>query len=270
MCRSASIFWAVLAWSASEIAAPQKTTQYILRLKQEPCILLMDSFKDGRRNHCTCVMILLPSAFEALCQDEILLNIVLETSARHKDFKRIEWTVDLFEKSNMRPSTPTYGSLIKAYGMLKCPEKCWAAWKQMTEMRGLKPTHIVIGCMLDALVCNGLIDDAERIFEEHAHPPNMILRLRANIKSLLRYVCTERFLLIFRTSRYSILFKGFAATNQPTRIWAFCTLHTQAVFCWFHHFSGLLLIVFHVPLSPVEKNKERWLCGDKCVHRASR
>jgi pentatricopeptide repeat protein len=75
----------------------------------------------------------------------------------------------------MSPSTPTYGSLIKAYGMLKRPKKCWQMWKEMTELRGLKPTDIVIGCMLDALVCNSLVDDAEQIFAEQSYPPNVIL-----------------------------------------------------------------------------------------------
>ena len=32
------------------------------------------------------------------------------------------------EQSNLRPSVPTYGSIIKAYANLKCPEKCWHYW----------------------------------------------------------------------------------------------------------------------------------------------
>ena len=103
------------------------------------------------------------------------MNIVLETTARNKEFKRLEWILQSFETSKMRPSTATYGSLIKAYGMLKRPKKCWQMWKEMTELRGLKPTDIVIGCMLDALVCNSLVDDAEQIFAEQSYPPNVIL-----------------------------------------------------------------------------------------------
>lgn len=126
-----------------------------------------------------------------LCQDEILLNIVIETTCRHRDFKRIEWIVQSFETSIMRPSTPTYGSLIKAYGLLKRPKKCWQMWKEMTELRGLKPTDIAIGCMLDALVCNSLVDDAEQIFAEQSYPPNVIL--------------------------YSIIFKGLSCSHRPKR-----------------------------------------------------
>ena len=114
---------------------------------------------------------------EDICQDEILLNTVLETCTRHRETKRLESMLCLFEKSKLRPSTPTYGSIIKAYGTLRCPEKCWAYWREMIDQRGLKPTHIVIGCMLDALVSNGLVDDAERLFAEYdSSPPNMVLQ----------------------------------------------------------------------------------------------
>lgn len=114
---------------------------------------------------------------EDLCQDEILLNIVLETGIRHKELKRMNGILEAFEQSKIRPSTPTYGSLIKAYGIMKRPDRCWEIWKEMTDQRGLTPTHIVIGCMLDALVCNGLVDDAERIFYEYSTAPNVILHL---------------------------------------------------------------------------------------------
>ncbi|CAL1131864.1 unnamed protein product [Cladocopium goreaui] len=147
--------------------------------------------KDTPPGHAQKCFDLLGRSGVELCQDEILLNIVLETSARNKDFKRIEWTLECFETSKMSPSTPTYGSLIKAYGMLKRPKKCWQMWKEMTELRGLKPTDIVIGCMLDALVCNSLVDDAEQIFAEQSYPPNVIL--------------------------YSIIFKGLSCSHRPKR-----------------------------------------------------
>lgn len=93
------------------------------------------------------------------------MNIVLETTIRHKDFERIKWTLDRFEESKLRPGTPTYGSLIKACGILKRVKQCCKLWNEMTQLRGLQPTQIVVGCMLDALVCNGLVD-AEQIFYE--------------------------------------------------------------------------------------------------------
>ena len=63
---------------------------------------------------------------EELWQDEILLNIVLETTARNKEFKRLEWILQSFETSKMRPSTATYGSLIKAYGNVEASKEVLA------------------------------------------------------------------------------------------------------------------------------------------------
>ncbi|CAJ1330637.1 unnamed protein product [Effrenium voratum] len=151
----------------------------------------LKKIKGGHSHVARCFALLDRSGVD-ICQDEILLNTVLETCTRHRETKRLESMLCLFEKSKLRPSTPTYGSIIKAYGTLRCPEKCWAYWREMIDQRGLKPTHIVIGCMLDALVSNGLVDDAERLFAEYdSSPPNMVL--------------------------YSILFKGFANTHQPQR-----------------------------------------------------
>ena len=89
----------------------------------------------------------------------------------------------------MRPSVPTYGSIIKAYANLKCPDKCWHYWnaarlslpgcggfvspplavrfgsQEMQGQRGLEPNDIVYGCMLDALVCNGQVDEAVQLFD---------------------------------------------------------------------------------------------------------
>jgi len=125
------------------------------------------------------------------CSDEILMNTVLETYIRHKEFRRLETLLHKFEQSNLRPSVPTYGSIIKAYANLKCPEKCWHYWNEMQGQRGLEPNDIVYGCMLDALVCNGQVDEAVQLFEKSNLKPNAVL-------------C-------------SILVKGFTTTGQSKR-----------------------------------------------------
>merc|ERR1719272_1811851 len=55
------------------------------------------------------------------------------------------------------------------------------------------PNHIVFGCMLDALVCNSLVDEAVTIFEEWKSrvPPTTVI--------------------------YSTLAKGFLTTNQASK-----------------------------------------------------
>eukprot|EP00441_Pelagodinium_beii_P026001 CAMPEP_0197650912 /NCGR_PEP_ID=MMETSP1338-20131121/31235_1 /TAXON_ID=43686 ORGANISM="Pelagodinium beii, Strain RCC1491" /NCGR_SAMPLE_ID=MMETSP1338 /ASSEMBLY_ACC=CAM_ASM_000754 /LENGTH=1040 /DNA_ID=CAMNT_0043225425 /DNA_START=139 /DNA_END=3261 /DNA_ORIENTATION=+ len=125
------------------------------------------------------------------CSDEILMNTVLETCTKHRDYDRMESLLVRFEKSNLRPAVPTYGSIIKAFSSLKRPEKCWQYWEDMQNQRGLVPNDIVFGCMLDALVCNGLVEQAVELFQQTPLTKNAVL--------------------------YSILIKGFANSQQPGR-----------------------------------------------------
>lgn len=127
-----------------------------------------------------------------ICVDEILFNSLLETCFRHKFTQRVEDVIAKYERSRMQPSISTYGSIIKAYSTLRKPDKCWQTWNDLVHQRGLEPTHIVYGCMLDALVCNGRIDEAVDLFEKcESASSNLVL-------------C-------------SILLKGFALSYQPKR-----------------------------------------------------
>jgi len=108
---------------------------------------------------------LLDDAKVDVCSDEILLNSVLETCIRHQEVRRLESIMHDFSKSRLRVSVSTYGSLIKASSTLKNLAQCWAYWQKIVE-RGLEPTAIVTGCMLDALVCNGEVDQAVELLQE--------------------------------------------------------------------------------------------------------
>jgi len=130
-----------------------------------------------------------------VCSDEILLNSVLETCIRHQETRRLEGVIASFAKSKIRASVSTYGSLIKACSTLKNLPQCWAYWHRMQE-RGLEPTAVVLGCMLDALVCNRELEQAVELLDEckKTITPNAIM--------------------------YSTIIKGFAATGQYTRAMA--------------------------------------------------
>jgi len=95
----------------------------------------------------------------------------------------------------MKPSVPTYGSIIKAYACLKRVDKCWHYWEEMQGQRGLQPNEIVFGCMLDALVSNGQVEEAVELFNQAKLKPNAV-------------VC-------------SILIKGFSNSQQPQRAMQF-------------------------------------------------
>lgn len=144
----------------------------------------------GSKDAQKCLEFLDRSSIEP-CSDEILMNTVLETYIQLKDHRRLDLLLQSFEETSMRPSVPTYGSIIKAYACLKRIDKCWYYWEQMQGQRGLQPTDIVFGCMLDALVSNGQVEEAVNLFEKANLKPNPVL-------------C-------------SILIKGFSNSQQPAR-----------------------------------------------------
>jgi len=128
-----------------------------------------------------------------ICSDEILLNTVLETCIRHRECRRLEGVLAAYSRCSLRPSVHTYGSLIKACSTLRRLDRCWELWKEMEEVRGMEPNEIVLGCMLDALVCNNGIEDAVELFWgwKGRLQPNTVL--------------------------YSTLIKGFANAHQSDR-----------------------------------------------------
>lgn len=157
--------------------------------------ILMKALKRSKnaRDHVAKALELLDRSGLDVFADDILLNAVLETCIRHRELQRLESIVSIFSQSNHRPSVQTYAALIKAHGTLKQIEKCHHLWYDMTEQRAMMPTDIVLGCMLDALVCNDSIDDAMTLFNtwKERVPPNTVM--------------------------YSTIIKGLANTRQSSR-----------------------------------------------------
>lgn len=128
-----------------------------------------------------------------VCSDEILFNVVLDTCVRHRHMRRLESTVTAFTKSNLRPSVHTYGSLVKACSTLKWFEQCRDLWSTMVDQYAMEPNEVVLGCMLDALVSSGDVEDAVSLMKEwkDKFPPNTVM--------------------------FSTIIKGFATTRQASR-----------------------------------------------------
>merc|ERR1719217_127717 len=94
-------------------------------------------------------------------------------------------------------TAPTYGSMIKAYGRAKDIERVRELWNEMRR-RHVTPTSITLGCMVDALVNNGLQEEAFELVRE--------IREESEYSDILNTVI------------YSTLLKGFAQTRQPGRV----------------------------------------------------
>merc|ERR1719313_64480 len=89
--------------------------------------------------------------------------------------------------------------MIKAYGQARDIERMWELWHEM-EKRQVKPTAVTIGCMIDALVKNGCVEDAWNLVHD--------LLSDATRKALVNNIM------------YSTILKGFAMTKQTERLFA--------------------------------------------------
>jgi pentatricopeptide repeat protein len=102
-----------------------------------------------------------------VCCEEVLLNTALDACMKHGEHRRLEGLLDKMKaKPGMQLASHTYASLIKATGTLKNVERCRQLWQQMTEERGILPTDVALGCMMDALVCNKAVSESVALFRK--------------------------------------------------------------------------------------------------------
>merc|ERR1719221_1523304 len=114
--------------------------------------ILMKLVKRSRSSwHASRVFEFLDRSGIDVCSDEILLNSIMEACIRYHEHGRLKRVLASFAASPLLPAVPTYGTLIKAAGVLQNMGQCWEYWRRI-EQRGLVPNDVVLGCMLDALV----------------------------------------------------------------------------------------------------------------------
>merc|ERR1712159_720258 len=92
--------------------------------------------------------------------DEVLLSLVIEACIRIGQLDLLSKKMRQYASQGglVALTAPTYGSMIKAYGQARDVERLWELWEEMTR-REVKPTAITLGCMIDALVKNGCVED---------------------------------------------------------------------------------------------------------------
>jgi len=131
--------------------------------------------------------------------DEVLFASVIEACVRIGQLDLLSAKLQQYAaKGGLAGLTaPTYGSMIKAYGRARDIERVRELWGEMRR-RNVRPTSITLGCMVDALVCNGYPEDALDLVRE----------IRADEQSRD----------ILNTVIYSTLLKGFAQSKQPERV----------------------------------------------------
>lgn len=100
------------------------------------------------------------------CSDEVMLTTVVDACVWHKEFSRVERILESYFASRLVPTVPVYPSLIKASKCIKRMDLVWRLWREVVEDRELKPSVILFGSMLDALVCDGSTEKAFELFQE--------------------------------------------------------------------------------------------------------
>merc|ERR1719335_27116 len=133
--------------------------------------------------------------------DEVLFSSVIEACLRVGQLDLLSRQMQKYARQGglVALSAPTYGSMIKAYGQARDLERMWKLWHEM-EKRQVKPTAVTIGCMIDALVKNGCVEDAWHLVHDLLSDPTR--------KALVNNII------------YSTILKGFAMTKQTERLFA--------------------------------------------------
>jgi len=93
--------------------------------------------------------------------DDVLLSSVVEGCVRLRRMDLLSTVMARFQGagSALKLTATSYGSLIKAYGQAGEVARVRELWQQMSE-REVKATSVTLGCMVDALVTNGCVEDA--------------------------------------------------------------------------------------------------------------
>merc|ERR1719335_1759249 len=133
--------------------------------------------------------------------DEVLFSSVIEACLRVGQLDLLSRQMQKYARQGglLALSAPTYGSMIKAYGQAHDVERMWELWYEM-EKRQVNPTAVTIGCMIDALVKNGCVEDAWHLVHDLLSDPAR----RGLVNNIM----------------YSTILKGFAITKQTERLFA--------------------------------------------------
>jgi len=112
------------------------------------------------QSFCRNVLRMLDSTAVDVTSDEIVLTVVLDALVRLKDYKRLHTIVRKVKTMKSFPPVATINTIIKAMSSLKRIDDVMELWHELTEVRALEPNEISLGCVVDACVSNGRVEEA--------------------------------------------------------------------------------------------------------------
>jgi len=101
------------------------------------------------------------------------------------------------KNKNGSANAATFGSMIKIHGQNQDVKQIWSTWYSMRE-KGVTPSSVTMGCMVEALISAGAPDDAASLVHD----------------------ISEEELPILNTVIYSSIIKGFAQVKKPEKCFA--------------------------------------------------
>jgi len=164
------------------------------------CSILLKSVQSGRRGLDVNRALTAMEEMEDK-MDEVLLSSSLEACIRASRGDLLQSQLKKYwEQERVSVvGAPTFGSIIRAYGVIHDVEGACRAWREMRK-RGIVPTSITLGCALETLACNQQPDLAHQLIRE--------VLAEAETQHLVNAV------------NYCSVLKGFSHQKRFDRVWA--------------------------------------------------
>eukprot|EP00747_Dinoflagellata_sp_TGD_P161555 gnl/TRDRNA2_/TRDRNA2_178124_c0_seq1.p1 gnl/TRDRNA2_/TRDRNA2_178124_c0~~gnl/TRDRNA2_/TRDRNA2_178124_c0_seq1.p1 ORF type:complete len:689 (+),score=147.56 gnl/TRDRNA2_/TRDRNA2_178124_c0_seq1:108-2174(+) len=153
--------------------------------------------------------------------DDVLFSSAIEASIRIKQLTMLYELIRRYRAcgDSITLSSPTYGSMIKAFGQAGDTSQVSELWYEM-EARGVMPSEVTVGCMVEALVVNGQVENA--------------CELVRKLKDGSKQGCLN-------TVIYSTLLKGFVYSKEIEKAFAvYEEMRQQGVQCNLITYNTLL------------------------------
>jgi len=166
---------------------------------QVTCSILLKSIQQNSRSSDVEKTLAVVDSMEDTL-DEVLLSSVCEACIRVGRFDLLARQLERqhgADRVHIR-SSHTYGSIIRAYGVLQDLRGVWDTWREM-RTRHMIPTSIAIGCMTEALASNGDPESAHDLIKELLAEPDT----RPLVNSVI----------------YCSVLKGFSHKRHFDRVW---------------------------------------------------
>ncbi|KEP60871.1 UNVERIFIED_CONTAM: pentatricopeptide repeat domain-containing protein [Hammondia hammondi] len=159
----------LLVNAAVSAGDPDKAWEYIDRIKKAnlrpdkfTISSIIKSLQPGQNEQHTRRAFELMDQIDA-CEDLVLLSTCIDACARLGDLDRLATLLARFEDSDLKPNAHAYGTLIKAYGKLGNVARVWELWMEQ-QRSGIEASNYTLGCMIDCLASNGLMNEAVDLF----------------------------------------------------------------------------------------------------------